>query len=106
MEKKEREQFILRISSLRIANNLSARKLSEQIGKNFGYINKLEHDKDFLPTIDTLFDILDVCHTSPEEFFYYNPSQYKIDKEIIDLLATIDEDSKKAFLTLLKKVKK
>lgn len=106
MEKDEIKSFIEKISVLRIKNNLSARKLSEQIGKNYGYINKLENEKSFLPTVDTLFDILEVCNTTPEEFFYYNPNVYKLDKEIIELLSNIDEDSKKAILLLLKKVKK
>lgn len=106
MEKEERHKFIERISKLRVDNNLSARKLSLAIGKNAGYINKLESEKDFLPTIDTLFDILDICKTTPAEFFYDSPSQYKKDKEIIDLLSTVDEDSKQAIITMLKKVKK
>ena len=106
MEQIERHKFIERISKLRIENNLSARKLSLAIGKNPGYINKLESDKDFLPTIDTLFDILEICKTTPAEFFYDNPSHYKMDKEIIELLSNIDEESKKATLTMLKKVKK
>lgn len=106
MEKEERIQFIERISQLRNNNNLSARKLSVAIGKNPGYINKLENDKDFLPTIDTLFDILEVCKTTPAEFFYHNSSQYKADKEIIGLLSMVDDDSKSAILTILKKVKK
>ena len=79
MENHDKVKFIERISKLRNDNNLSARKLSNLIGKNYGYINKLECDKDFLPTIDTLFDILEVCNTTPAEFFYYDPSQYKND---------------------------
>lgn len=106
MEKEEIEAFIQKISYLRNKNNLSARKLSEQIGKNYGYINKLEHEKSFLPTVDTLFDILEVCNTSPEEFFYYNINSYKADREIIELLSNIDDESKKSILTLLKKIKK
>lgn len=106
MENNEKIKFIEKISKLRIENNLSARKLSTCIGKNPGYINKLEHDKDFLPTIDTLQDILQVCNTDFAEFFYYNPSQYKADKEIIELLATVDEETKQAILTMLKRVKK
>ncbi len=106
MEREDRIKFIERISKLKYDNNLSSRKLSVAIGKNPGYINKLENDKDFLPTIDTLFDILDECKTSPAEFFYYDPKQYKVDKEIIELLSTIDLETKQAFLTMLKKVKK
>ena len=104
MEKLERISFIQRISKLRIDNNLSARKLSVARGKNPGYINKLENEKDFLPTIDTLFDILEVCKTTPAEFFYYDPGQYKYDKELIDLLSTVENDIKQAVITILKKV--
>ncbi len=105
MENHDKVKFIERISKLRNDNNLSARKLSNLIGKNYGYINKLECDKDFLPTIDTLFDILEVCNTTPAEFFYYDPSQYKNDKDIIELLSKVDEDTKKAVIIMLKKIK-
>ena len=105
MENHDKVKFIERISKLRNDNNLSARKLSNLIGKNYGYINKLECDKDFLQTIDTLFDILEVCNTTPAEFFYYDPSQYKNDKDIIELLSKVDEDTKKAVIIMLKKIK-
>jgi len=106
MKDQDKIKFIEKISKLRNDNNLSARKLSIQIGKNYGYINKLEHDKNFLPTIDTLFDILETCNTTPAEFFYYDQSQYKNDKEIIELLSRVDDDTKNAIIALLKKIKK
>ena len=106
MEDDYKQEIIQRIATLRTQNNLSARKLSDVIGKNYGYIHKLENSKDFLPTLDTLHDILEVCHSSFDEFFYYDMRQYKVDKEIIDLLSNADEESKKAIITMLKKVKK
>lgn len=106
MDDMEREKIFLRLSTLRTQNNLSARRLSELIGKNLGYINKLEHKQEFLPTIDTLYDILDVCHSTPSEFFYYDMKQYKADKEIIELLSSVDSETKQAVITMLKKAKK
>lgn len=45
----ERTEIINRISFLRTRANLSARALSIKIGKNEGYINRLEAKKDFFP---------------------------------------------------------
>ena len=106
MDKIEKDKIMLRLSTLRTQNNLSARKLSELIGKNYGYIHKLENSKDFLPTIDTLYDILEVCHSTPAEFFYYDMKQYRADMEIIELLSTVDNETKQAVITMLKKAKK
>ena len=106
MNKIQKDEIMLRLSTLRTQNNLSARKLSERIGKNYGYIHKLEHSQDFLPTIDTLYDILEVCQSTPAEFFYYDMKQYKADMEIIELLSSVDSETKQAIITMLKKVKK
>ena len=98
----ENNDIIERISKLRTKANLSARMLSIKIGKNEGYINRMESKKDFLPTIESLSDILEVCNSSFEEFFYYDLSQYSKDKYIIDLLKNCNEKKKQIVLDLLK----
>ena len=99
MEKKE---IIERISELRTKAHLSARMLSIKIGKNEGYINRMESKKDFLPTLESLADILEVCNSSFEEFFYYDLTQYAKDKYIIDLLKNCSEKKKQVLLDILK----
>ncbi len=99
---KQKQDIIIRISRARTNANLSARALSQKIEMNDGYINRLESKKDFLPSVEVLLKIIDVCGLTIEEFFYDNYSSYKIDKEIIDLLKNTNEEKKQAILTILK----
>lgn len=51
--------------------------------------------------METLFDILDECGSSTEEFFYYDISQYAKDKELLALLSVTQENKKRAIIELL-----
>lgn len=96
-------EIIGRISQLRTKAGLSARELSLRIGKNEAYINRLEYRKNFEPSITVISEIAEACGSSLEEFFYYDMNQYKIDKQVIDLLKNIPESKKKAFIEILSK---
>ena len=95
--------IINRISQLRTNAGLSARELSLRFGKNEAYINRLEYKKNFEPSISVINDIVEACGSSLEEFFYYDMNQYKTDKQVIDLLKTVPESKKKAFIEILSK---
>ena len=97
-------EIIKRISQIRIEAHLSARALSQKIGMNDGYINRFESKKDFLPILETLLDILDVCGVSVERFFYYDYFEYDKDKQILDGLKKIDSEKKLLLLELMKKL--
>lgn len=97
-------EIIKRISQIRIEAHLSARALSQKIGMNDGYINRLESKKDFLPRLETLLDILEVCGVSVEHFFYYDYFEYDKDKQILDDLKKIDSEKKSIILELIKKL--
>jgi len=99
----EKQEVIDRISLLRTKANLSARALSQRIDLNDGYINRLESKKDFLPSMEVLLKIIEVCNSSPAEFFYYDIEAYKQDIQIIELLKGVSTDKKAAILALLKK---
>lgn len=94
------DDVIERIGILRIRANLSARALSVKIGKNPGYINRLETQKDFVPTITVLFDIIEVCGSTPEEFFYENMFEYKTDKQAFEFFKNLTEKQKQAIMNL------
>jgi transcriptional regulator with XRE-family HTH domain len=96
-------EVILRIGILRQRANLSARALSLEIGKNEGYINRLETHKDFVPTINVLLDIIEVCGSTPEEFFYHDIFQYNTDKKTLDFINNLNEKQKKAIMNLYEK---
>lgn len=99
MDKKE---IIDRISTARIKANLSARALSINAGLNYGYINRLESKKDFLPSMESFLSILDACDITLEEFFYYDMNTYEQDKEIINLLKNANAEKKNIVLEILK----
>ena len=101
--KMELKQLIEKISYIRVRANLSARKLSILIGKNPGYVHMLETNKNFAPTFETLLDILEVCATPIEEFFYYSIPAYRQDCQIIELLKAVDPDKKAAVIALLRR---
>jgi transcriptional regulator with XRE-family HTH domain len=94
------DEVILRIGYLRGRAKLSARALSLEIGKNAGYINRLESKKDFVPTINVILDIIEVCGSTPEEFFYSNIFEYKADKQALDYIKRLTEKQKAAILNL------
>ena len=100
---KQKQDIIIRISRARNNANLSARALSQKIDMNDGNINRLESKKDFLPSLDVLLKIINVCGLTCEEFFCENSRDYAKDKEIIKLLNSVDEKRKDAIITLLKK---
>ena len=98
-----KDYIINRITELREKARLSARKLSMEIDLNEGYINRLENTRDFLPSVEVLLRIIEVCGVSVEEFFYSNPKTYKQDKELLDLLGNMTADKKEALIAFIKK---
>ena len=98
----ELNELINRISFIRSRVNLSARKLSQQIGKTDGYIHHLEQSKKFAPSFETLMAILEVCNTSFEEFAYYDIAAYQTDKQILNLLRDASPERKAIAVEILK----
>jgi len=91
---------LLRIGQIRSNAKLSARKLSESIGRNESYINGIESKKK-IPPLENLFEIIDACNSTPAEFFYYSIADYKQDREIIELLKNATFDRKAMALQIL-----
>ena len=98
----ELKEIIDRISQLRTREGLSARELSLRIGKNSAYINRLEYNKNFEPSISVINDIVENCNSSLMEFFYYDLNQYKIDAYLISLLSKAKPEIKNSIIELLK----
>lgn len=62
----------------------------------------METKKNFLPTLETLLSILDVCGSSVEEFFYQDIANYKNDKKIFDMLNSASQEKKDIIMAILK----
>lgn len=98
----DKEEIILKISTMRNNAKLSARKLSLNIDMHESYINRLESQKDFLPSMEVFFRILEECNYSAEKFFYHDPNNYENDMAILDKFKTLSEEKKKALLEFIK----
>lgn len=95
-------KIIERVGYFRTKANLSQKALSVDIGMNIGYINRLECKKDFLPSVEVLLKIIEVCGVSVEEFFYEDFENYEQDKQILNKLKDLSRDKREALLNLLK----
>lgn len=95
-------EIIERIGYFRNKAKLSQKALSIDIDMNVGYINRLECKKDFLPSVEVLLKIIEVCGITVEEFFYADIENYEQDKEILEKLKSLPRDKREALLNLLK----
>ena len=69
--------FGVRLATLRSARDISARKMSLDLGFNQSYINHLENSKGF-PKMESFMLICEYLDVTPEEFFrieYLNPME-------------------------------
>ncbi|MCM1322846.1 MAG: helix-turn-helix domain-containing protein [Acetobacter sp.] len=82
----EKEEIISRISYIRKRAKFTQKALSAKLGMNPSYINRLECQKDFEPSLRVLMQIIDVCNSTPEEFFYNDIKEYeRIKKSMEDM---------------------
>ena len=76
MDKKFVQQ---RYAAIRLAHNLSARKLSLELGQSSEYINQIENGNN-MPSLEGLFNFCEYFSLSLGEFFmqeYAYPVEYK-----------------------------
>lgn len=97
-----KDNIIFKIGTIRRDANLSARALSTRIDLNEGYINCLESKKDFLPSMEVFFRILEECNYTAEKFFYHDSNNFERDMEILERIKALPDEKKEALLTFLK----
>ncbi len=86
---KSKKAFGERLSKLRLKKAISARLMSEYIGKSEGYINNIENGNNF-PSMEAFMDICDCLNISPKDFFdctSENPEKLKCLLEDLQLLS-------------------
>ena len=99
-----RKELITRLGILRNRKGLSARELSGRLGFSVAYIAKFENG-DFSIPAEVLLDAIEVCDSTPEEFFFRDISLYKDIKEIINLFSGLSKESKSTIIELMKNMK-
>lgn len=91
-----KEDFIIRLATLRTKKGISARDMSLSLGQNAGYINNIETGK-ALPSMSNFFFICEYLNISPQEFF-------ETDLEYPEELRTLISNLKKLDIQQLKNI--
>lgn len=100
----KRKFLIDRLGYLRSRANLSARELSQRIGKSIAYIAKFDNG-DFSIPAEVLLDAIETCDSTPEEFFWENITKFKEQKELITTFENLSAESKETIKNLMKNMK-
>ncbi len=90
-----------RYAKIRLAHNISARKLSMELGQSTEYINQIENGR-CVPSVEGLLNFCDYFQISVGEFFeerFQYPVQYS---KIIEELNQMDEQTVGKIYELLK----
>ena len=101
----EKEEFMKRLSQLRMNKGVSARDMSLSIGQSAGYINNIENGVN-LPSMAAFFYICDYLGVTPKDFFdveYTNPSKAQ---QLLEAAKELDNDQLDHLIALVKGLKK
>ena len=101
----EKRKFLInRLGYIRNRAKMSAWELSALLDKSIAYIAKFDNG-DFEMPSEVLLNAIEICGSTPEEFFFRNLSDYSEIKEIIDLYQNLSNESKQSIKTLIKNMK-
>lgn len=100
----KRKFLINRLGYLRLRANISARELSQRLGKSIAYIAKFDNG-DFSIPAEVLFDAIEICEGSIEEFFWEDITKYKEQKNLIEIFEKLSKENKIMLLNIIKDMK-
>ncbi len=86
--------FVRRLQQLRDKKNISARKMSLDLGQNKDYINHIENKKNF-PTMQNFFYICQYLNVTPEEFFSVDKNSPQELKKLTDSMEELIQEQLK-----------
>lgn len=100
-----KRQFLIdRLGYLRTRANLSARELSLRLDKSIAYIAKFDNG-DFNIPAEMLLEAIEICESTPEEFFWEDIAKYKEQKELLIAFDKLSDESKATIKNLIKNMK-
>jgi len=85
------EDFANRLTKLRTRKNVSARSMSLSLGRDEGYIGKIER-KIFLPSMSEFYYICEFLGTTPRDFLNDDIAYPDDIGEILECLGKLDEE--------------
>lgn len=99
-----RKFLIDRLGMMRARAGLSARELSGRIGKCTTYIAKFDNGDLAMPS-EVLLDAIEVCGSTPEEFFFEDVANYKEAKDLFEIYKGLSSENKARVIDLMRNLK-
>ena len=100
----EKEDFIKRLTELRMNKGVSARDMSLSIGQSAGYINNIENGVN-LPSMTVFFYICEYFDMTPREFFDTGATDPIRSRELAELAKGLSREKLEHLIALVKDLK-
>lgn len=101
----EKEEFIRRLTELRMKKGTSARDMSLSLGQSPGYINNIENGVN-LPSMTVFFYICEYLEITPKDFFDIdNNDPVKINK-LVEASKELNSDELDHIITVINDIRK
>ena len=97
-----KKEIIERIGYFRNQRNISAYKLSMELGHSKTYFYRIESGEIQL-TLDMLLEVLEILQITTTEFFC--PTLKEDDKVLLDMIGSLSLENKQTILDLIRKLK-
>lgn len=101
----EKEEFIKRLTELRMNKGVSARDMSLSLGQSPGYINNIENGVN-LPSMSLFFYICDYFDITPLEFFDMDNSDPAKIREIAEASKGLTSEQLIHVIAIINDIKK
>lgn len=100
-----KEDFIKRLTELRINKGVSARDMSLSIGQSASYINNIECGKN-LPSMTVFFYICDYLGIEPKDFFDTSSTNPTKANELFEIIKQLNNEQIENLIALAKGLRK
>ena len=104
MEIIEKEEFIKRLTQLRLNKNVSAREMSLAIGQSAGYINNIENGVN-LPSMANFFYICEYFDIEPKDFFDTESTNPAKINELLEIVKSLNNEQLNILIALAKNLR-
>lgn len=101
----EKEDFIKRLTELRINKGVSARDMSLSIGQSAGYINNIENGVN-LPSMMTFFYICEYLEVEPKDFLDTKSTNPTKANELFEIAKSLSNEQLDNLISLAKGLQK
>ena len=101
----KKEDFVKRLTELRILKGVSARDMSLSIGQSAGYINNIENGVN-LPSMTTFFYICDYLGIEPKDFYDTKSTNPTKAYELLEIAKSLSNDQLDNLIALAKGLRK